>query len=795
MEGIKNMKNIMNKYRGLISETRKYEKKYSELSDKDLKGLTEEFSFVLSKGHTLEEMMPKAFAAVCVAADRTLGMRPYDVQIVGGAVLHKGGIAEMMTGEGKTLVAALPSYLNALTGKGVHVVTVNDYLAERDADEIGQIHRFLGLTVGCVVSKTKSVQRKAAYACDITYVTNTELGFDYLRDNMVMRTEDKVLGPEGFNYCIIDEVDSVLIDEARTPLIISSPSGRSTEIYYRADQFVKNLECGEIIGDNSKAAMIAGEYAERTGDYIVDEKDKTVSLTENGIRKAEEFFHIDNYSASEHHLLQHHINAALRANYLMKLDKDYVLRDGKVMIVDEFTGRVMEDRRYNDGLHQAIEAKEGVEVHQESFTEAKTTYQSFFNKYKKKAGMTGTGASERKEFKEIYHLSVEKIPTNKPVIRIDHPDIVFLTKKEKYKAIVADVVATHKKGQPVLLGTPTIEVSEELSRLLKQAGIRHRVLNAKNHAKEAEIISHAGEYGTVTIATNMAGRGTDIKLTNGARSEGGLKVIAAERHDSRRVDDQLRGRSGRQGDPGESIFYLSLEDEVLRIYGRKNLAERYRKMGMEEGEKLSGSSINRFVSTAQKNVEGSNFMARKNVLEYDEVLNDQRELIYAERDRIMKQTDFTPMVADIFETIAENASKVFSKKTASQVTAEIGQFIPNDYTPEKLAPLSRKELKELLLKDMNTLYNEAKAVSKSDAEKYIFLRNMDRSWKKHLADLEHLQQGIAAQSYGQRDPRTEFAIAAYDLFDDMLTEISLNCAKAILHLPEVARQVNSGESV
>ena len=637
----------------IVDKVESYRDAMGALSDEQLKGKTKEFKERLAKGETLDDILPEAYAVVREAGKRVLGMEHYRVQIIGGIILHQGRIAEMRTGEGKTLVSTLPAYLNALTEEGVLVVTVNDYLAKRDAEWMGQIHKFLGLSVGIVLHDMKDDERRAAYACDITYVTNNELGFDYLRDNMAIYKEQIVL--RGLKYCIIDEVDSVLIDEARTPLIISGQSGKSTKLYELCDVLARQLVRGEYKGEMTKMQAIMQEEIEEDGDFIVNEKDKVVNLTEQGIHKVEQFFHIDNYADPENLEIQHNVTLALRAHNLMFRDKDYVVKDDEVMIVDEFTGRIMPGRRYSDGLHQAIEAKEHVKVKRESKTLATITFQNFFNKFEKKAGMTGTALTEEKEFREIYNMDVVEVPTNKPVQRIDYDDAVYKTKKGKFNAVVQSVIESHEKGQPVLVGTITIETSELVSEMLRKKGIPHNVLNAKFHEKEAEIVAEAGKHGAVTIATNMAGRGTDIKLDDEARAAGGLKIIGTERHESRRIDNQLRGRAGRQGDPGESRFYISLEDDLMRLFGQERLMNVFNKLGVGEDEQIEHKMLSNAIESAQKKIETNNYGIRSHLLEYDQVMNEQREIIYAERNRVLNgesmRNSVLKMITDFVESV------------------------------------------------------------------------------------------------------------------------------------------------
>ena len=734
-----------------------------KLTDAELAAKTDEFKGRLSKGESLASILPEAYAVVREASRRTTGLEQFPVQILSGIYLNAGYIAEQATGEGKTLAAAMPSYLNALSGKGVHVVTVNDYLANRDAEDIGRIHRFLGLTVGCIVNASSTEKRREAYDCDITYVTNTELGFDYLRDNMTRRMEDRV--QRGFHFCIIDEVDSVLIDEARTPLIISGGSGKPTQIYVAADALAKSMERGEASGEIDKISSLLGQEITETGDFIVDEKDQIITLTAQGVEKAEKYFGIENISDAKNNELYHNIILALRANYLMRKDKDYIVKDGEVLIVDEFTGRVMPGRRYSDGLHQAIEAKEGVQIKQENYTFATITYQNLFNKYDKKCGMTGTAYTERKEFKDIYHMNVARIPTNKPCIRRDYQDSMYATKKEKFSAVVASVKASYEKGQPVLVGTSTIKDSEIMDRLLTDAHIPHTVLNAKQDEKEAEIIAKAGRYKAITIATNMAGRGTDIKLDDKAKAAGGLKVIGTTRHDSRRIDNQLRGRSGRQGDPGESKFYLSLEDDLMRLFGSERLISTFRLLGVKEGEEICHPAMSRFIRKAQKKVEYNHFAMRKRVLDYDNVNDKQREIIYSQRNDAQTISD-----ADMENTILHMISYISDGVKNSRRSKE---------DKEKYVSL----MFHGAVKDIDKVAQEAKAVyeaAKCEAvnpdaflsqERNILLATIDMRWMEHLNNLEILRQNISLVGYGQKDPVVLYKSKAFDMFQDMLRVI------------------------
>lgn len=753
-----------------------------KLDDSQLRAKTDEFRKRYSEGETLDDLLPEAFAVVREAGRRALDMEHYDVQLIGGIILHQGRIAEMRTGEGKTLVSTLPAYLNAIAGNGVHIVTVNDYLAKRDAEWMGKLHEFLGLRVGVVLNSMNSDERREAYGCDITYVTNNEIGFDYLRDNMVIRKEQLVL--RDLSYAIIDEVDSVLIDEARTPLIISGQSGKSTKLYEACDILARQLERGEESKEFSKMDAIMGEQIEESGDFIVNEKDKVVNLTEEGVRKVEKFFHIDNLADAENLEIQHNIILALRANYLMFRDQDYVVKDDEVLIVDEFTGRIMPGRRYSDGLHQAIEAKEHVKVKRESRTLATITFQNFFNKYKKKAGMTGTALTEEKEFRDIYGMDVIAIPTNKPVIRVDHEDAVYKTRKEKLHAVVEAVAQAHEKQQPVLVGTITIEASEELSGLLKRRGIPHKVLNAKFHELEAEIVADAGIHGAVTIATNMAGRGTDIKLDEEARAAGGLKIIGTERHESRRIDNQLRGRSGRQGDPGESRFYISLEDDLMRLFGSERLISVFNALGVPENEQIEHKMLSSTIEKAQKKIEGNNFGVRKNLLEYDQVMNEQREIIYEERRRVLDGESMRDyilrMVQDVIGVIVDRNLAGDADADSWDLNAfnmELLSLIPmQPVTREAVDGKKPDDIKEMLYQTAVQMY-EAKEAEFPEAEhmreveRVVLLKSIDSRWMAHIDDMEQLRQGIGLQAYGQRDPLVEYKMSGYQMFDEMTQSI------------------------
>ena len=765
---------------------------FEKLTDDELKAKTPEFKARLEKGETLDDLLPEAYATVREAATRVLGMRHYRVQLIGGVILHQGRITEMRTGEGKTLVSTLPAYLNALEGKGVHIVTVNDYLAKRDAEWMGQVHEFLGLTVGVILNSMDNDERREAYNCDITYATNNELGFDYLRDNMVVYKEELV--QRELHYAIIDDVDSVLIDEARTPLIISGQSGKSTKLYEACDIFVKQLTKGTA-KELSKMDIIMNEEEQETGDYVVDEKDKNVNLTEEGVRKAERFFQVKNLADPDNLELQHNINLALRAHSLMFKDKDYVVKDDEVLIVDEFTGRIMPGRRFSDGLHQAIEAKEHVKVKRESKTLATITFQNFFNKYAKKSGMTGTALTEEKEFRDIYEMDVVEVPTNLPVARIDYEDAVYKTKEEKFNAVVADIVAAHEKGQPVLVGTINIDTSEYLSEKLKKKGIPHKVLNAKFHELEAEIIADAGQMGAVTIATNMAGRGTDIKLGDGVKELGGLKIIGTERHESRRIDNQLRGRAGRQGDPGESRFYISLEDDLMRLFGSERLMGLF--SAMPDGEQIEHKMLSNAIESAQKKIEGNNFGIRKNLLEFDRVNNEQREVIYKERRKVL---DGENMRDTIYKMITDVVEKCVSSIIGDEGSpeewdiAELNNVI-RPIIPIKKIVLSDEELKhgskdELIqrLKEEAVKVYEAKEAEFPEAdqirevERIILLKVIDRKWMDHIDDMDQLRQGIGLQAYGQRDPVVEYKFAGFEMFDSMIDAITEETVKALTHI-------------
>ena len=763
-------------------------------SDEELKDQTRKFKERLAKGETLDDILPEAFATVREASKRVLDMEHYPVQLIGGVVLHQGRIAEMKTGQGKTLVSTCPAYLNALAGNGVHIVTVNDYLAKRDAEWMGQVHEFLGLKVGVVLNHMDSKERQKQYNCDITYVTNNELGFDYLRDNMAIYKEEMVL--RGLNYCIIDEVDSVLIDEARTPLIISGQSGKSTRLYDMCNILAKQMTLGEESGEFNKLNALLGEEITETGDFVMNEKDKVVNLTAEGVAKVEKFFHIENLADPENLEIQHNMILALRAHYMMHRDKDYVVKDNEVLIVDEFTGRIMPGRRYSDGLHQAIEAKEGVKVRKESKTLATITFQNFFNKFKKKAGMTGTAQTEEKEFRNIYEMDVIVIPTNRPVARIDHEDAVYKTKKEKFNAVVNDIAETHAKGQPVLVGTITIETSEMLSKMLKKRGIPHNVLNAKFHEKEAEIVADAGVTGAVTIATNMAGRGTDIKLDETAKALGGLKIIGTERHESRRIDNQLRGRSGRQGDPGESRFYIALEDDLMRLFGSEKLMEVFNTLGVPENEQIEHKMLSSAIEKAQKKIETNNYGIRENLLKYDEVMNEQREVIYAERMQVLNGENMREVIIKMINDIIENAvdmsigdDQPAEKWNFKELNELVRSVLPLDpiYYTEDMKGMKKNQLKHDLKEKGVKLYEEHEAQFPDpekirEIERVILLKVIDNKWMAHIDDMEQLKQGIGLQAYGQKDPLVEYKVSAFEMFENMSAAIQEETVRVLTHV-------------
>ena len=815
------MKNLNNKSKREIKRLSKMvdaiealDEKMQALSDDELRAKTQEFKDRLTAGETLDDLLVEAFAVVREAADRVLHMKPYRVQLMGGIVLHQGRIAEMKTGEGKTLVSTLPAYLNALEGKGVHIVTVNDYLAERDANWMGQVHRFLGLSVGVILNEYNNADRKAAYDCDITYITNNELGFDYLRDNMVMYKKDLV--QRDLHYAIVDEVDSVLIDEARTPLIISGQGTKSTDLYKACDVLAQNMERGTSDGELSKIDAIMGIDIEEDGDFLVNEKDKQIMLTAEGVKKVEEFFHIKNLANPKNLEIQHNVILALRAHNLMFKDKDYVVKDGEVLIVDEFTGRIMPGRRYSDGLHQAIEAKEHVEIKDESRTLATITFQNFFNKYDKKAGMTGTAKTEEKEFIDIYGMDVVEIPTNKPVARIDHEDSVYLTKKEKLNAVVEEIEKTHKTGQPVLVGTVNIAVSEELSGLLDQKEIKHSVLNAKFHKFEAEIISHAGEKGAVTIATNMAGRGTDIKLGEGVTELGGLKIIGTERHESRRIDNQLRGRAGRQGDPGESKFYLSLEDDLMRLFGSEKMLKVYKALKVPEGHEIQDKSVSKQIEKAQKRIESNNFGIRRSLLDYDKVNNEQREEIYKERRRVLNGESMRDVIYKMInDVVKDNVEMVAGIKPLAQLDLNQLNITLRSEIPLAKITLSDEEKKkndkrkfiERLQKEALEVYhkkekefNEFTKVNRPDdvelgeedaalyndgireVERVILLKVIDSKWMNHIDNMEQLRESIGLQAYAQKDPVVQYKFIGYDMFKEMAKNVRHETINAMMHV-------------
>ena len=778
---------------GTVDKIEALRPQMQQMSDEELKDQTRKFKERLGKGETLDDLLPEAFATVREAAKRVLNMEHYRVQLIGGIILHQGRIAEMRTGEGKTLVSTLPAYLNALEGKGVHIVTVNDYLAHRDAEWMGKVHEFLGLTVGVVLNSMKNDERRAAYNCDITYVTNNEMGFDYLRDNMVIYKEQLV--QRGLHYAIIDEVDSVLIDEARTPLIISGQSGKSTKLYEVCDILARQLERGEASGEMTKMAAIMGEEITETGDFIVNEKDKIVNLTEQGVKKVENFFHIENLADPENLEIQHNIILALRAHNLMFRDQDYVVKDEQVLIVDEFTGRIMPGRRYSDGLHQAIEAKEHVKVRRESKTLATITFQNFFNKFEKKSGMTGTALTEEQEFRDIYGMDVIEIPTNKPVARVDLDDAVYMTKKEKYRAVVRAIKEAHEKQQPVLVGTINIDTSELLSGMLRREGIQHNVLNAKFHEMEAEIVAQAGQAGTVTIATNMAGRGTDIKLDEVARAAGGLKIIGTERHESRRIDNQLRGRSGRQGDPGESRFYLSLEDDLLRLFGSEKLMGIFTHLGVEEDEQIEHKMLSGAIEKAQKKIESNNYGIRKNLLDYDQVNNEQREIIYKERRRVLDGENMRDAIYKMITDIVDNTVDMCISDDVDaedwdlhELNSVLLPLIPLQLlTPGRVEGLKKNTLKQKLKEEAVKLYEMKETEFPEpehlrELERVILLKVIDQKWMDHIDDMDQLRQGIGLTAYGQRDPKVEYKMAAYEMFDGMISSIQQDTIRLLYHV-------------
>ena len=778
----------------IVNKIESMEPEMEKLSDEELRGKTDEFKKRLAEGETLDDILPEAYAVVREASKRTIGLRHFRVQLIGGVILHQGRITEMRTGEGKTLVSTLPAYLNALEGKGVHIVTVNDYLAKRDAEWMGQIHEFLGLKVGVILNSMGNDERREAYNCDITYATNNELGFDYLRDNMVIYKEQLV--QRELHYAIVDEVDSVLIDEARTPLIISGSSGKSTKIYEACDNLVRQLKRGTE-KELSKMDIIMQEDSNETGDYVANEKEKTVNLTQQGVEKVERFFHLENLADPENLEIQHCVNLSLRAHALMHRDKDYVVKDDEVLIVDEFTGRIMPGRRYSDGLHQAIEAKEHVKVKRESKTLATITFQNFFNKYKKKSGMTGTALTEEKEFREIYGMDVVEVPTNLPVQRIDHEDSVYKTKREKYNAIVKEIQAAHEKGQPVLVGTITIDSSEELSEMLRKVGIPHKVLNAKFHEMEAEIVADAGVKGAVTIATNMAGRGTDIKLGEGVKELGGLKIIGTERHESRRIDNQLRGRAGRQGDPGESKFYISLEDDLMRLFGSQNLMNMFNSLGMPEGEQIQHKMLSKAIERAQKKIEGNNYGIRKNLLEYDQINNEQREIIYAERLKVLDGDNMRDTIIQMIDELIEkyvnsviNDSQIPEEWNLNELNEILLPMIP--FEPITFdAKRDEGITKDILIQDLKEkalhIYEAKEAEFPEpeqirEIERVVILKVTDSRWMDHIDDMDQLRQGIGLQALGQRDPVVEYRLQGYDMFNDMTESIREETVRTLMHV-------------
>ena len=761
------------KLQSIADKIESLDESMQKLTDEELQAKTIEFKERIKKGESLDSILPEAFAVCREASSRVLGMKHFRVQLLGGMVLHQGRIAEMKTGEGKTLVATLPAYLNGLTGNGVHVITVNDYLAKTQMEEMGVLYNFLGLTTGCIIHGITPDQRRAAYACDITYGTNNEFGFDYLRDNMVIHMEERV--QRALNFCIVDEVDSILIDEARTPLIISGMGDKSTKFYNVADNFVKTLV-------NEK-------------DFTVDEKANAVLLTDNGIIKAEKYFGIENYADSQNLELQHYVTQALKANYTMRADKDYMVKDNEIVIIDEFTGRLMEGRRYSDGLHQAIEAKEGVKIQRESKTLATITFQNYFRMYAKLSGMTGTALTEENEFREIYNLDVIVIPTNKPVQRIDQSDMVYKNSAGKYKAIVDEVVKSHEKGQPVLVGTASVDKSEYISSLLKKRGIKHQVLNAKYHAQEAEIISHAGELGMVTIATNMAGRGTDIKLGEGVREAGGLKVLGTERHESRRIDNQLRGRSGRQGDPGESIFFISLEDDLMRIFGSEKIQGVIDKLGLEETEAIESKMVTKAIENAQKKVEGNNFDIRKNLLGYDDVMNRQREVIYRQRTEVLEGKNLKEQIEGMIEEVISDSVNSHLSGEVQDIEAEIKTLLqyleeiclPHGViTAEELADLSNEQIKGKLTEIVMNIYKgkelEFGEEQLREIERVVLLRVVDQKWMAHIDNMDHLKQGMGLRAYKQQDPIQAYQMEGSAMFEEMIEGIKLETVKFLFHV-------------
>ena len=779
----------------IVDKIESYRDDMMALSDSELRGKTDEFKERLANGETLDDIMPEAYAVVREATRRVINQEHYRVQLMGGIILHQGRIAEMRTGEGKTQTCLLPAYLNALTGKGVHVVTVNDYLAHRDATWMGQIHEFLGLTVGCVLNSLEKEERQKAYQCDITYVTNNELGFDYLRDNMVVYKNQLV--QRDLNFAIIDEVDSILIDEARTPLIISGQSGKSTKLYEACDVLARQLHRGTAKELTKMDIIMKEEYTE-DGDFIVNEKEKVVNLTAQGVSKVESFFHIENLADPENLEIQHNVILALRAHNLMFRDQDYVVKDDQVLIVDEFTGRIMPGRRFSDGLHQAIEAKERVKIKRESKTLANITFQNFYNKYAKKCGMTGTALTEEQEFRDIYGMDVVEVPTNRPVARIDYEDAVYKTRNGKYLAVLDEIIESQKKGQPVLVGTITIEASEELSRLLSKNGVKHRVLNAKFHEQEAEIVAEAGISGNVTIATNMAGRGTDIKLDDIAKAAGGLKIIGTERHESRRIDNQLRGRSGRQGDPGESRFFISLEDDLMRLFGSQTMMNMFNRMGIGETDRIQHKLLSKAIETAQKKIESNNYGIRKNLLEYDQVMNDQREIIYNERRKVldgesMRDTiiSMTKSVVDKFVSLCvsdEQPCTEWDLKELNQILLPVIPIQPVELTEsERVSRITKDQLVERLQKEAVEVYEKKErefpdAEQIRELERVVLLKVIDKKWMDHIDDMDQLRQGIGLQAYGNKDPKVEYRISGFDMFDEMTAAIQEDTVKLLTHV-------------
>jgi preprotein translocase subunit SecA len=776
----------------LVDEIDALESIYSNMSDEEIKGKTEIFKKRLSEGATIDDILPEAFATVREAAFRTLGLKAFRTQIIGGIVFHQGRIGEMKTGEGKTLAATMPAYLNALTGEGVHVVTVNDYLAARDAEEMGKVYTYLGLTVGVLINGITIEERHQAYASDITYGTNNEYGFDYLRDNMVIYKSEMV--QRALNFAIIDEVDSILIDEARTPLIISGSSSKSTHLYQQANMMSKRLKKGEIIGEITKLSALLNEEVEEVGDFVLDEKEKNVTLTAEGVQKVESFFQIENLSDPENMEILHHINLALRANYTMFKDKSYVIKEGEVVIVDEFTGRLMPGRRYSNGLHQAIEAKEEVDVKRESRTLATITFQNYFNRYQKRAGMTGTALTEEEEFREIYAMDVIVIPTNRPIVRLDHSDEVYRSHEEKISAIVKEVELSHEKGQPVLVGTVTIDSSEELSTMLRRAGVKHNVLNAKYHEREAEIVASAGQFGAVTIATNMAGRGTDIKLGEGVVEAGGLKIVGTERHESRRIDNQLRGRAGRQGDPGESKFFLSLDDDLMRLFGSDRFKNTIGRLGLPEGEPIAAGILSNAIENAQKKVEGNNFGIRKHLLDYDQVMNEQREIIYEERSKVLNGQDMRDVIINMVNETIRRVVNGFSNGMnhpdewdLAGMMEQLHNIIPIHHiemTEDQKDEINREGFIDFIIGKANNMYAEKESEFENvdilrEAERVVLLRAIDQKWMDHIDSMDQMRQGIGLRAYGQRDPLVEYKFVGFDMFDDMIESIQESTVRAM----------------